>query len=170
MIPIRQGLQIAYDKKYSAVDVIVNSTPSADEPDSDWPNGKATLLKMVIRTRDTYGSGTREMNITIGKLLNRLLQQQEAMQTTTVVSDSETEPAITLTFYFMPLELFNLIPNELLFDPLTMQKLLDAGRNGQYASPSTTFRPEAGPAGGESNYSFKLPRAAVRQLLDDLKP
>jgi hypothetical protein len=93
------------------------------------------------------------------------------MQTTTVVNDPETEPAITLTFYFMPLELFNLIPNELLFDQMTMQKLLDAGQNGQYAPVSTTFRPEvATPAGGESNYSFKLSRTAVRQLLDDLKP
>lgn len=171
VIPIRQGLQIAYDKKYSAVDVIVNSTPSADEPDSDWPDGKATLLKMVIRTLNTYGSGTREMNITIGKLMNRLLLQQEAIQATTVVSDSETEPAITLTFYFMPKELFNLLSNELLFDQITMQTLLDAGRNGQFAPPSTTFRPEAeASAGGERSYSFKLSRTAVRQLLDDLKP
>jgi hypothetical protein len=154
------------------VDVIVNSTPNADEPDSDWPHGKATLLKMVIRTLDTYGSGTREMNITIGKLLDRLLQQQEAIQTATVVSDSETERAIILTFYFMPKELFNLIPNELLFDPLTMQKLFDAGRNGQYAPSSTTFRPEAAtPATSrESNYSLKLSKTAIRQLLDDLNP
>lgn len=171
VIPIRQGLQIAYDKKYSAVDVIVNSTPNADEPDSDWPNGKANLLKMVIRTLDTYGSGTREMNITIGKLLDRLLRQQESMQTTAVESESAAEPAITLTFYFMPRALYNLIPNDLLFDPLTMQTLLDAGRNGQYAPTDAPFRPETTTlAIQESNYSFKLTRTAVRQLLDDLTP
>lgn len=176
VIPIRQGLQIAYNNRYSAVDVIVNSKANGDEPTSTWPDAsKPNLLQTVIRTFNTYGSGTREMNITIGRLMQRLMQTTAAQPVGTVEEDA-TEPGLTLTFYFMPDDLYALIPNELLFDKDIMAKLLQAGKEGRYVQPERTIatRPgevqslNAGPQ--EGSYSFKLSRPAVRQLLDDLKP
>ncbi len=169
VIPIRQGMQIALDSNYQAVDVIVNSLPDADEPSSTWPDGNPTLFKTLIRTLDTYGSGTREMNMTIGSLLSEL-GRAPAMQSETALAD-ESEPSITLTFYFMPSDLFQLIPNELIFEQGKMTTLLDAGRQGRYV---TRPRPEgvlAAPgAPAEGTHSFKISKSALGNLLKRLNP
>ena len=175
VIPIREGLQIAYDKRYSAVDVIVNNKANGDEPASTWPNAtKPNLLQTVIRTLNTYGSGTREMNITIGRLVQRLMQVPVAQPNDQ--NEEAAEPGLTLTFYFMPDDLYDLLPNELLFDKDTMTKLLQAGKEGRYVQPERTISIRSGEAQPlnaapqEGSYSFKLSRSAVRQLLNDLKP
>ena len=175
VIPIREGLQIAYDKRYSAVDVIVNNKANGDEPASTWPNAaKPNLLQTVIRTLNTYGSGTREMNITIGRLVQRLMQMPVAQPNDQ--NEEAAEPGLTLTFYFMPDDLYDLLPNELLFDKDTMTKLLQAGKEGRYVQPERTISIRSGEAQPlnaapqEGSYSFKLSRSAVRQLLNDLKP
>lgn len=176
VIPIRQGLQIAYDRHYPAVDVIVNGKANGDEPASTWPNAsKPSLLQTVMRTFNTYGSGTREMNITIGRLVQRLMQPTSAQPDSLVEEDAQ-EPGLTLTFYFMPDDLYNLLSNELLFDKDIMTQLLLAGKNGRYVQPerAVTTQPEVSPAlttaPAQGSYSFKLSRSAVRQLLNDLKP
>lgn len=169
VIPIRQGMQIALDNNYQAVDVIVNSLPDADEPSSTWPDGNPTLFKTLIRTLDTYGSGTREMNITIGSLLDEL-GRVPAMQSETALAD-ESEPSITLTFYFMPSDLFQLIPNELIFEQNKMTTLLDAGRQGRYVTrpqPEGTLAASGAPA--EGTHSFKISKSALGSLLKRLNP
>lgn len=175
VISVRQGLQIAYDKGYPAVDVIVNSKANNDEPASTWPNAaKPNLLQVVTRTFSTYGSGTREMNITIGRLLQRLMQIPAAQPA--IPEGEAAEQSLTLTFYFMPDDLYNLIPNELLFDRDIMAKLLQAGKEGRYVQPdrNLSVRPsEVQPLNAvpqQGSYTFKLSRSMVRQLLDDLKP
>lgn len=172
-IPIRQGLQIAVDKGYTDIDVIVNSTLSADEPTATWPDNHPSLFKSLTRTLATYGSGTREMNIAIGKLLTRLanLQPNAQLASSTVQPVvSSGEPALTLTFYFMPDELYKLIPNELNFDPTAMTTLLNAGKQGQYVTQPTILErvPGATAQAAEGTYSFQLSRAAVTQLLNEL--
>lgn len=172
-IPIRQGLQIALDKGYAQIDVIVNSPLSADEPTATWPDNHPSLFKSLTRTLNTYGSGTREMNITIGRLLTRLANVQpnaELASSTPQPVAALSEPALTLTFYFMPDELYKLIPNELNFDPATMTTLLNAGKQGQYVTPPTISAPvpslTAQPT--EGTYSFQLSKAAATQLLNEL--
>lgn len=167
VIPIRQGMQIAFDNNYQAVDVIVNNLPEADEPTSTWPDGKATLLKMLIRTLDTYGSGTREMNITIGALLDELGRIPVTQPEVTLADESE--PSVTLTFYFMPTDLYQLIPNELIFDQAKMTTLLEAGRRGRYVIRPQPERDFAIPdAVVEGTHSFKISKSALGNLLKKL--
>ncbi|MGF7216055.1 putative acylesterase/phospholipase RssA [Spirosoma lacussanchae] len=174
-IPIREGLQLAFDKRYEAVDVIINSLPSADEPASSWPDGKATVFKALTRTLATYGSGTREMNIAIGRLLNRLNQltrpqpAEQASLSSQPVGAEAAEPSLVLTFYFMPHDLYALIPNELIFDPATMTTLLEAGRRGRYVTQVQEAIATPGlPV--EGTYSFQLSRTTLGRLLKELNP
>ena len=172
-IPIRQGLQIALDKGYANIDVIVNSPLSADEPTATWPDNHPSLFKSLTRTLNTYGSGTREMNIAIGRLLTRLANVQPNAQlasSTLQPVAALNEPALTLTFYFMPDELYKLIPNELNFDPATMTTLLNAGKQGQYVTPPTILEQVPGltTQPTEGTYSFQLSKAAIAQLLNEL--
>jgi predicted acylesterase/phospholipase RssA len=172
-IPIRQGLQIALDRGYSTIDVIVNSALSADEPTATWPDKRPSLFKSLTRTIATFSSGTREMNITIGKLLTRLANLQPDPQlVSTAVQPVATanKTSLTLTLYFMPDELYKLIPNELNFDPATMTTLLNAGKQGQYVMQPTILQrvPGVTAQSTEGTYSFQLSRAAVAQLLNDL--
>ena len=172
-IPIRQGLQIALDKGYTDIDVVINSTLSADEPAATWPDYHPSLFKSLTRTLATYGSGTREMNIAIGKLLTRLANRQPDTQLASATAQpvaTMNEPALTLTFYFMPDELYKLIPNELNFDPATMTTLLNAGKQGQYVTQPTILdrAPGATAQPTEGTYSFQLSKAAVLQLLNEL--
>lgn len=171
-IPIRQGLQIALDKGYATIDVIVNSPLSADEPTATWPDNHPSLFKSLTRTLNTYGSGTREMNITIGRLLTRLANVPTNAQLASSTRQPVTpldEPALTLTFYFMPDELYKLIPNELNFNPATMTTLLNAGKQGQYVTPPAIEQvPGLTAQPTEGTYSFQLSRAAAAQLLNEL--
>lgn len=172
-IPIRQGLQIALDKGYATIDVIVNSPLSADEPTATWSDNHPSLFKSLTRTLNTYGSGTREMNITIGRLLTRLANvspNAELASSTPQPVAALSEPALTLTFYFMPDDLYKLIPNELNFDPATMTTLLNVGKQGQYVTPPTISAPMPGLTARptEGTYSFQLSRAAAAQLLNEL--
>ena len=170
-IPIRQGLLIALDKGYTDIDVVINSTLSADEPTATWPDKRPSLFKSLTRTLATYGSGTREMNITIGKLLTRLANLQPNPQLASATMQpiaTANEPVLTLTLYFMPDELYKLIPNELNFDPATMTTLLNAGKQGQYVTQPTILEQVPGAPAAEGTYSFQLSRAAVAQLLNEL--
>lgn len=172
-IPIREGLRIALDKGYATIDVIVNSRLSADEPAGTWPDNHPSLFKSLTRTLDTYGSGTREMNIAIGRLLTRLANVTPNPQLASAAPQpvaAPNEPALTLTFYFMPDELYTLIPNELNFDPATMTTLLNAGKQGQYVTQSAFLARTPGQPGQptEGTYSFQLSRAAAAQLLTEL--
>ncbi len=187
-VPIRQGLQIALQNGYSDVDVVVNSPLLAEEPAATWPDRRPSLFKSLSRTLDAYGSGTREMNLTIGRLLARLANLQPEPQpattsaaTTSAVSTgavstsaatTSDEPVLTLTFYFMPDDLYRLIPNELMFDPVLMTTLLNAGKQGRYVTQPTEVdvarRLEAITRRAEGTFSFALSRAVVRQLIDEL--
>ena len=175
-IPIRQGLQIALEKGYTTIDVIINSPLSADEPTATWPDNHPSLFKSLTRTIATYGSGTREMNITIGRLLTRLANVQPDAQLASSTRQpiaAMNEPALTLTFYFMPDDLYGLIPNELNFDPVAMTTLLNAGKQGRYVTQPTQptmldQTPGLATQPAEGTYSFKLSKAAIAQLLKEL--
>lgn len=173
-VAIRQGLQIAFDRNYEAVDVVVNGMPSADEPESGWPSGKATVFKALTRTLSTYGSGTRDMNITIGQLLDELNRLQAEQPPVRATTDSgalatDAEPGLLLTFYFMPKVLFALLPNELIFEPQTMKTLLNAGRRGQFVGPAFEMPLDAG-IPSEGTYSFRLSRKNLGELLKKFNP
>lgn len=170
-IAIRQGLLIALDKGYEAVDVVVNGPPVGDEPNATWPDGRGTVFKTLTRTISTFGAGTREMNIAIGRLLNRLSQLQPSAVPETASLATEVaspEPGLVLTFYFMPDDLFRLLPNELLFDPALMTKLLEAGKRGQYVRQPTIATDTPTDRRSDGSFAFKLSRSAVRQLVDEL--
>ena len=189
VIPIRQGMAIVQrDSTYQAIDVIINSPPSVDEPASAWPNPKGTkptanpkkpsLLPMIIRTLDTYGSGTREMNIAIGQLLDSLTLTKGILSDASA-EESTMESGITLTFYCMPQDLYDSIPNELVFNPAIMRHVYEQGRLGNYITipePATqgsghlhALTETAPSKAKKGTYRFSLSRAAVGRLLEVLK-
>lgn len=177
-VPVTEGLRIALaDESFTAVDVVVNNVAATSVPSSAWPldtrSRKANLLSVLLRTVDTYGNGTRELNLTVGALLNELSGRAGRLS-----ADAAPTPdglPLSLNFYFMTSELFNLIPNELLFNKATMTQLLEAGRRGVFVSGNANqplaAADSARVAPGQNPvvvYSFQLSRTALSEVLQRL--
>ncbi len=162
-IPVVQGLKLALaDPAYEAVDVIVNNLPVSGDPTSRWPeNGKVTILNSLFRTLLTLRNGVRDDNVRLGKLMNRLGEVIQPAFT----AEALPERPLTLTFYFMPDALYQLIPNELLFDPGAMTTLLNAGKAGEFVRQTGLETRTETPGAG--THSFVLSRPALRALLEE---
>jgi len=116
-VPLQKGIAISCEKAIDNVDVIVHNTFNPREEEVNT-NGVIKLLSRVI---ELFLSENRQNDLTAAKRDEGVIQAFQQIC-------EEDVPFVTITFYFMPEEAYNIIPNELLFDEQEMGDTWDAGR------------------------------------------
>ena len=118
-VPFTHGIELACEHDAKYIDVIVHSTLSPD-PDLDESGG---VMKLLGRTIKLFLTEIRQNDLVAAKRQSNVVESIE--EGCEKVAADET---ITITYYFMPKDDYNVIPNELLFNQDQMNDLWDLGR------------------------------------------
>ncbi len=117
-VPLQKGIAISCEDAIDNVDVIVLHTldPKEDNVES------GSVLKVITRVIDLFLSEGRLNDLSAAK------REEGVIQAFQLVCEEDV-PFVTITFYFMPEEVYGIVENELLFDEGEMTEMWNAGRN-----------------------------------------
>ncbi len=116
-VPLQKGIAVSCDQKLDNVDVIVHNTLEPRE-DNIQEGG---VIKLLTRVIELFLTENRQNDLVAA---NREAVVIQAFQER---CDDEIE-FVTITFYFMPDDAYEIVTNELSFDETEMSNMWEAGR------------------------------------------
>jgi len=126
VIPLRQALEVAFDKKYTHLDVIINNSQNTLDP-FPGKDTKFDWLGSLVRLLDVYNQGTVSNDIVVGNYMDKLHNLELTCGNSPAGCDTCEGVPLKITFYYMPSELAVNYRNELAFFPDQMAKLYIKG-------------------------------------------
>lgn len=117
-VPLQKGIEMACEREIDEIDVIVHSTmkPRIDDINTGG------VIKLLGRVIELFLSENRQNDLVAARIDQDLIQSYQ-------LACEEDIQYVTITYYFMPEEVYEIIPNELLFNQEEMTDMWDAGRN-----------------------------------------
>ena len=129
-VPLRKGIEKACELDIDFIDVIVHHTFTPKE-DTAQAGG---IFKLLTRTIELFLTETRHNDLSAAKT-------QEGIIDVLNQSCGRSNGTVTITYYFMPEEDYNVISDELLFDKNDMTYLWEQGRSHiNRKSPSSEMK------------------------------
>jgi len=122
-VPVIDALEYALNHRVTNIDIIVNKPI---DPILDKSYEPTRIFKNLKRVIELWETQVRDDNMVIASLLNELGRTSPTPDTLTL-----KDPLFTLSFHFIPPQLYKDNFNELLFNQENMVKLWDAGEAGQ---------------------------------------
>lgn len=110
-IPLEKGLELARDKGYRSIDVIIHST---SEPELQHINSVNKAMKLLGRTIDIFRSEVRQNDVKLSEAMGKL-------------EVSGKDDPIDIRIFYMSPQDAQMIPNQLIFDQDKMKQLWEIG-------------------------------------------
>ena len=129
IVPVRAGLEYAFEKKIRNVDIVINNMRTPIE--RKWRANKSWATGL-LRTLDIYSAGVVAKDTLLAYIYSEALNCK--IDTGTI----KNPDTIAVHLYFMPDTLAKKYPYELAFFKAPMQNLLLQGRNMILNAPAAT--------------------------------
>lgn len=125
-IPLLEGIKYILEKDADleedhAIDVIINNLDSIDLK----PLSKKRILNSLFRTLGIFTFDVRDNDVNIPSMLEETFKMEMYDRP---LADFEDQKYIEVNLYFMPEDVYNIHRWDLHFDPDSMTKLWDAGK------------------------------------------